>query len=1016
MALCLLVPAASAQETLREGFDNPPSSARPRVWWHWMNANISKEGIRKDLLWMNRAGIVGFHNFDAGLETPQIVKERLPYMTEGWKDAFNYALDLADSLKMEVTIASSPGWSVTGGPWVDMDDAMKKISWVETVLEGGRVFKGPLPEPIMVCGEYQDVPKYASEPHKYDYYKDIAVVAVKLPDADRSMEELGARLSFNQAVDKDDYSTIVCEFPEPQMIKSLRFRVEEQDKAKFNRVVEYSQDGISYSILLPMLPDCSSIAKTVDFTPVKARFFRIRNLVPGESMQMHHIRFCPVTLVNIDTEKAGFFTSASIREFWPTPHTEDGIPMFDVVDLTGKYKNGLLSWKVPAGRWRIFRFGYNLTGKHNSPASPEATGLEVDKYDAAAVRRYYKNYLAMYDEASNGRVGKVITHLMIDSYEARCQTWTAAMPEEFLARRGYGLIKWLPALTGQIIGSSEDTEKFLADWRQTLSDLMSENHYDVVTDILEERGMYRYTESQEQYRAYVCDGMDPKRKAHIPMSAFWMKPGFYSSYPACETDIRESASVSHIYGQKVVAAESFTTDGLNNETARRAWAPCPSTLKPLADAALSCGLNRFVIHCSPHQPSDDHVPGLGLGKYGQWFTRHETWAEEARAWTDYLSRSSFMMQQGRFVADIAYMYGETVNLSARFKNSYPEIPSGYAFDYINRTILLDVLKIRDGKLVTDSGMTYSVLVIDKEVEYMSDAVRKRIAQIEAAGVPVVRGYCEEALKKLGIPRDVEILPASAADIRYVHRSLPEGEMYWVANITPEYRTLDVSFRTSGFKPQIWHADTGLIEDADYSVVDGRTIVKLHMVPDDAQFVMFTIPSSEKSFSGPTRIESRVQTVNGEWTVSFQPGRQAPSSVVFPTLKSYTDFDDPGIKYFSGTAVYTGSFSFENKDSSSEYWLDLGDVHHMARVSLNGKDLGLLWKKPYKVNVTGIIAEGENKLEIKVINSWVNRLIGDEQPGVKDRVTYTAIKFYKAEDSLVPAGLLGPVQINSIKTI
>ena len=1000
---------SGAQDNLiLENFKNPPREARPRVWWHWMNANITKDGIRKDLLWMDEAGIVGFHNFDAGLETPQVVGCRLPYMSPEWKDAFNYALDIADSLNMEVTIASSPGWSETGGPWVSKEDAMKKVTWRDTVVSGKGRFKGKLPEPIMTCGDYQYHLRYHDDPHRYDYYRDIAVIAIKLSDDDRTMYELGVKETRT-----DD--SIIYEFPKPQTIRSYTYGMEDWTYGRYGYALECSDDGVEYRTVSPSLPDINSVMKTVDIPATTARFFRIRNVLRDEWI-LTSFSLSPMTRVNIDNEKAGFSTSGSMREFWPTPETDDAVAFSDVIDLTSKYRNGVLNWNVPDGRWKIFRFGYNLTGKHNSPASPEATGLEVDKMDADAVRRYYKNYLGMYDDASHGRLGSVISHIMMDSYEAKWQNWTPKMREEFKSRRGYDMIKWFPALTGQIIGSSAETEKFLSDWRLTIGELIVENHYDVVNGILAPYGMKRYTESQEATRAYLADGMDVKRYADIPMSAFWIRSA-YSSYSQSDADIHESASVAHIYGQNVCAAESFTNDGLLNPYGKRAYAHSPASLKPAADAAMAAGLNRFVIHCSVHQPSDSLVPGLGLGKYGQWFNRHETWAGEAKVWTDYLTRSSWMLQQGRFVADIAYFYGESTNLTARFKLKYPVTPQGYAYDFVSRNILLNVLKIKGDKLVSDSGMEYSVLVVDNEIRYFSEEIKARLEEIKAAGIPVVGpDEAEAALISKGIRPDfVLVSPAIETspyvpekDIRVVHRHLSDGELYWIANICPEYRNLDIAFKVSGLVPLVLHADSGRTEAVSYSLANGYTTVKLKMVPDDAQFVLFSGKAEKMQCLVPETLTSVVSTLEGPWNLSFQTGRGAPEKAVFPELQSLDKSSDPGIKYFSGTVNYTGTFELDTVPEG-ECWIDLGKVHHIAHVFLNGKDLGTAWKQPYRVDAGEALKKGSNTIEIRVTDSWVNRLVGDAQPGA-EKITYTAVQFYNAEDKTLPSGLEGPVRI------
>src|SRR5581483_1219330 len=151
------VTAQNTDDTLMKGFENPPQSARPRVWWHWMNGNITKEGIKLDLEWMHRVGLAGFQNFDAALSTPQVVEKRLAYMTPEWKDAFKYATTLADQLGMEEAIAGSPGWSETGGPWVQPSQGMKKYVWSETLVEGGKPFNGKLAHPPSNTGAFQNV-------------------------------------------------------------------------------------------------------------------------------------------------------------------------------------------------------------------------------------------------------------------------------------------------------------------------------------------------------------------------------------------------------------------------------------------------------------------------------------------------------------------------------------------------------------------------------------------------------------------------------------------------------------------------------------------------------------------------------------------------------------------------------------------------------------------------------------------------------------------------------------------
>lgn len=1061
---------AQTSEGLYQRFLNPDKAARPRVWWHWMNGNITKDGIWKDLHWMKRSGIVGFHNFDAGLETPQIVKQRLAYMTPEWKDAFHYMLTVADSLDMEVTVASSPGWSETGGPWVKDEDGMKKIVWRETDIQGGRKLRLRLPEGFDVTGQFQDyhmISDYISQVFmSRKFYRDIAVLAVRVAENDVPMQELRpavaasrGRVTLGQLcndsisdgavilADKNGNSWVQVEFKEPQTVKSLRWSgvASNGNIQALSYSLSASDDGLKFKKIKDLgYQGC--VERTANIPTTTARYFRlnIKNSATDSSL-ISMLQLFPVNRVELSADKAAFAFYRYASSAY-TPTTEDAVSVGDVVDVTRYVKHGVLTWQAPKGRWRIYRIGYGLTGKTNHPASLEATGLEVDKLDPAAIRAYYKNYLNTYLDASQGMVGeKGIQYILTDSYEAGPQTWTGRMREEFLRRRGYDLTPWMPALLGLVINSAEETDRFLFDWRMTIGEMMTEYHYDMLNDILKDYGLKRYSESHEAWRANMTDGMDCKRTAHIPMSAIWMRYNQKKlSEPQFESDIRESASVAHLYGQNIAAAESFTTNGYRDG----ALVYSPSVLKPTADAAMACGLNRFVIHTSPHQPVDDKFPGIGLGVYGQWFDRHETWAEQAGAWTDYLSRSCYLLQQGRFVADVATYYGEDTNITGQYMTRFPACPLGYAFDFVSPSALKEVLHPSGSRLLSPSGMEYRVLHLTN-VARMSLPVLRKIAELAEAGVAICgdkpgqlagregspaefralvdkiwntgRGNVftgtplAQVLAKRGIEPDVDFL-GSKANLRYVHRHLPEGEVYWIANQTPDAQQLKVSFRISGKKPQIWHADTGAKEPAGYEMKDGRTMVDLQFSPYDAQFIVFVDDTDVPAAHLPAVSKTAVSEVSTPWKVKFQRQRGAPEGMVLDTLASYTTSSDAGIKYFSGTATYTNTFAlgkklFRRKAMPKRIVLDLGDVKDLAEVYVNDRRLGVVWRAPFRIDITDAVKPGHNSLTLKVVNVWHNRLVGDVQPGARP-VAWTQMEFYKPDEPLMEAGLLGPVKIEA----
>jgi len=609
----------------------------------------------------------------------------------------------------------------------------------------------------------------------------------------------------------------------------------------------------------------------------------------------------------------------------------------------------------------------------------------------------------------------------------------------------------MPVLAGHVVESSEDSDRFLWDFRKTLGELLAENHYDQINDILHARGMGHYGESHEEGRAFIGDGMEVKRHNDVPMSAMWtQKPGVNNEQYGYNADIRESASVAHIYGQNLVAAESLTASS-------GAWAWSPATLKPTADKELAMGLNRFVIHTSVHQPLLDKKPGLALGPFGQWFNRNETWAEQAKPWVSYLARSSYLLQQGRFDADIVYFYGEDSNLTALFEKKSPDIPAGYNFDYINADALTHVLTFRDGQLATPSGMRYRVLALDPHSQQMSLPVLKKIRDLVQAGAIVAgpkptatpslsddpkgfqsiadqlwgsgsgnavgkgRVYGDKSLgdvlAAIGVARDFDFTkPQTDTNLLFVHRKLADGDLYYVDNRNDRDEGLDASFRVTGREAELWHADTGTTEPASFQIADGRTTVPLHLEPWGTVFVVFRKTAKTTSRSLPKTVSTTLTTVEGPWDLSFEPNLGAPAKITLDKLSSWSDNSDEGVKYFSGKGTYSKTIDAPADwfVKGSHVGLDLGEVKNLAEVSVNGAPLGILWKAPYRVDITGALKPGKNAVEIRVTNAWVNRIIGDRQPNVTKSYTLTSPKFYKADSKLVASGLLGPVRV--IRTI
>jgi hypothetical protein len=1096
----LEINGAPQTTSLQSAFLAPSHSARPCVWWHWMNGNVTQEGVRLDFEWMKRTGIAGVQNFDAsfpfgaGFDIPQVVEKPLDYLTSDWQRMLRYSVQLASELGLEFTIASSAGWSESGGPWVQPHQAMKKLVWSETLVRGGATFAGRLPKAPATTGPFQNLPLASFDECDVEqsttplYYADVAVVAYRLPASEIRLSSLAPRVTtsagtFNAEVLYDgDLAKVVSlpfegerdtwiqfSFSQPQCMQAITSLIGHPIgtypplDTELSAWLEVSDDGLTFRKIAD-IPRNDALPQTISFAPVVARLFRVVIRRPEETyVQQLGLASLPVAhqiaelvlhagpRVNRFEDKAGYSTLQIRNEdAKPTVATRDMICWNEVVNLTSRMKpDGSLVWTPPAGQWAVLRFGYSLTGRTNHPASDVGTGLEVDKLNSDYVKAYIETYLDNYEKALGpalmGRKG--LQYMLTDSYEAGAQNWTDDMPIEFERRRRYSLIPWLPVLAGRVVNSAEDSDRFLWDFRKTLGELIAEAHYGQITDCLYRRGLGRYGESHETHRAFIGDGMEVKKTADIPMGAIWAGLPRGYTQEGIDADIRESASVAHIYGQNIAAAESFTAYG-------NAYGFTPEILKPLADRAMAMGLNKFVIHTSVHQPDGRIGPGIGLGPFGQWFTRKEVWSEMAGSWINYLASSSYLLQQGRFVADIAYLYGEDTNVTSLFGTSAPPIPQGYDFDFVNPDALLNEFSVQNGRLKTRSGMEYCVLALDAiSMRRVSVPLLRKIRDLVRSGAVLVgakpiqtpsltddelefatiltelwgaapnertvgegkvfAGHMfDEALRLLHIPPDIEFLTGVEPELRFLHRSLGnDGDLYFISNGNSHPITTAASFRVIGRKPELWRADTAIITPITYHVASGRTIVPLRLEAHDAVFIVFQQPTAEQSAVVPESTIELLTTVIGPWNVSFPPDLGAPSHARFDRLRSWTENVDDGIKYFSGTATYSKTIRIHREwlSDNARIQIDLGEVKHLAEVLLNGRSLGVLWRPQFTTDITEAAHPGDNHLEVKVANIWPNRLIGDKQPTTR-KIAFASYDPFKADSPLVPSGLLGPVTL------
>jgi hypothetical protein len=1203
--------ATNSTDALAAGFESPPPSARPHTWWHWMNGNVTKAGITADLEAMQRVGIGGAQLFNASEGIPA---GPVKFNSPEWHEMFSFAVKEADRLGLELCLHNCAGWSSSGGPWNSKEHSMEHVVMTETKIPGGQKFSGTLPQPRA----------------QWDVYHDVAVLAFRSPQEGVSMKSAAPKISASvttiegNALLDGDISTFVSlpTNPLPQFVQlefSQPFAARHavltfgQGAGEVRGAIQISDDGKTFrnvrEFTTPGRPT-RPLTFSFDNGSVSAKFYRIAFTGTGNrtrSLDIAGVEFSPRLFIeNVeakDGDTGGFVSSSPVESSAP----ENLLVKHDnVLDLTAQMDaNGQFTWDAPAGDWTVLRIGRTPTGRNNHPAPEEGTGPECDKFSAAAFDAHWAGFVqkCIDDAGPLAGKGKAFNNVLIDSYEVGGQNWSENFRAEFQKRRGYDPLKFLPAFTGRVVDSPEISERFLFDVRRTISDLFAENYYEHFKKLCDARGM---TASIEPYTG-PYESMQQGASAEIPMGEFWVDRNNINS------SVKLASSVGHIYGRNIIGAESFTARP--GEHGR--WLDDPYAIKALGDQIFCFGINRYIFHRFAMQPWTNRWPGMTMGQWGTHFDRTSTWWEQGRAWLQYVARSQYLLQQGRFAADAAYFCGE--NSPAEMREGDPPLPPGYDFDALGADALKDAT-VENHQLVLKSGMKYRVLILPPSDRNISPPLLKKIRALVADGLTLVGAPPERAPGLENYPQsdaevkgivaelwgksdgkkttlhefkkgrvywgakletvfadlktkpDFEFAAASQAKLSYIHRTDGDAEIYFVSNQRDRFDAADCTFRVAGKTPELWHADTGVMEPAPmWREENGRTIVPLQFDPSGSVFVVFrkaaaqdhvvavskniqskesgrraelvihralygapeqsaaekidltkklsrlvengalsvqidnalaggdplynkpkeclvdysldgvrksvtiaenaTLVIGKPSTGEPPPLVLRLAAngkmiatattpgevnltlasgkkmraqiasvpaaseISGAWDLSFPPNWGAPEKTTFDKLMSWTDSADNGVKYFSGTAVYTKEIDIPAADLGTGHslWLDFGRVKNLAEVSLNGKPLGILWKPPFRVDITGSAQPGKNKLEIKITNLWPNRLIGDEQlpddrewngkrlkewpqwvldgkPSPTGRFTFTTWHHWTKDDALLESGLLGPVQL------
>jgi hypothetical protein len=1119
---------------LEMGFRQPPPAARPYTYWMWMNGNITRKGITLDLETMRQSGVGGALIYNDAVGIP---RGPVDFATDGWFDMVVHAAREAARLGLDLSMHNAPGYSGCGGPWITPEMSMQQLEWTESLVTGGQHIELRLPQPYAKRGYYRDAVFLA--------FPTLAVESALMRDRLMRVTLNGTEVDRQILIDRNpetkvrlenSASALVLEFSEPFEARAVTvIRTAEEPKNPFDGPKDYpptlqldaSDNGNDFypvcSVAMPALRQMNAPGAQ-SFPAARARFFRITSKMPTwiSEVDLHagpRLQDWPVKTHYAGTRGA------------PRSQTEPVAPEFvidpqTVIDVGAHVSEGTLRWEAPSGRWIVLRLGSTTTGENVAAAPESGIGLECDKFSKDAVDFHFRAFIDPLLAKLGPLAGKSFTGLTIDSWEAGKQNWTRNFPAEFKQRRQYEITRYAPALTGRIVGSVDDTERFLWDVRQTHADLLAENFYGRFRELCHARGLML---GGEPYGDGTFDSLQVGATLDLPMSEFW-------AHDPRDNRAAMAAALAHGWGRRFAVSEAFTGAPSNTR-----WTEAPYGLKADGDWIYTTGVNRLVFHTMVHQPYTTGLPGMTMGPFGTHFDRNSTWSRQAYGWVGYLTRAQNLLQQGLAVVDVCYFEGENLRADAPdARTDGRALFPGYAVDRVDRSCILERFAIRDGRIVLPDGMSYRLLVLP-EMTSISARLLRRIADLVADGMTLLvqsrpdtapgltaRDEAETevkklvaelwgdldgrtvtqrshgkgqvlwdtpspaTLKRLRIDPDFEYIAGSEnPTVRYFHRSIGEADVYFVANRAKRDESVVCTFRTAGKQPEIWNPETGEIAAAAvYDTANGRTRLPLRLAPAGSVFVVFRrasvsapfisvqrgseslldVASVGAAWQAPAPLEIRFNRegkgealiwengdyrfatargdfalnvvnecgttpVEGPWKVKFPAGLGAPTEMQLGVLGSLAQHAEFGVRHFSGTMTYEKSFRYDGpRGASQAAFLDLGRVEIIAEVNLNGQELGLLWKPPFRVEISRALRPGENVLSVRVTNLWPNRLIGDEyyppeddytplgaikklpewyvqdRPRPGPRIAFATWKHYTKEDALLESGLLGPVTL------
>lgn len=1040
---------------LSGGFENPPADIQTSVYWYWISGNVSREGVVADLESMKRVGINRAFIGNIGLpENEMPHRGPVRVMSDEWFDIMHTAMKRATELGIDIGVFNSPGWSQAGGPWIEPGQSMRYLATVSAEVEGGGDVTVDLPAPS-------------------DDFEQVRVLAVPLPEGTLRLDAASARVDgpadVRKAFDGDTATalplasgreTVIEVAPRSAFtLRTLRLypaaapirATAELQAVRGGEVTVLRRFGIDRTNPMIEVGFDPYAPVTIACEPTEAEAFRLVVSGANAGSAIAEVEFLSVPLVERYSEK----TLAKMHQtplpywhdyMWPEQPAADGaVDPASVVDVTELCTDGRLAWNAPAGRWLVLRTGMMPTGVKNGPALDDGAGLEVDKWSRKHLGAHYDAFvgeLLRRIPTEDRTCWKVV---VADSYEKGGQNFSDDFFEAFEARYGYDPRPWLPVFSGVTVGDRDRSDRFLWDLRRMMADRLAYDHIGGLRELAHRDGLTTWLENYGHW-GFPGEFLQYGGQSDEVAGEYW------SEGELGDIENRAASSCAHIYGKNKVSSESFTAGF-------KPFARYPYLMKQRGDRFFSEGINNTLLHVYITQAAEGPKPGMNAF-FGNEFNRNNTWFDQLDLFIAYLKRCNFMLQQGLNVADVAYFIGEDVPKMTGATD--PALPAGHQFDYINAEVLCRDAEVRDGRITLPHGTQYRVLVLPRQ-RTMRPEVLEAVERLVKEGAvvlgpapdrsPSMEGYPEADLRVRELaaklwgektaPKRVnrygkgfvyegytleevfagqDILPDFGVDaslpLLFGHRAMKGAEIYFVSNQSEEPVVFDASFRVEGLLPEWWQPVTGAMRDLEAYVPDGRkTTVPMRLEPLESGFVVFrkSVPCTphagtwSENFPQPTVVVA----VEGPWTVRFEaPDGVGNFTTTLSALGDWSQSDDQRLRYFSGKATYRTAFDKPARAEDQRLWLDLGRVGVMARVRVNGAYAGGVWTPPYRVDITDFVREGSNEVEIEVVNTWVNRLIGDSRLPASERRTWCPYTEYGPDSPLQEAGLLGPVTLKT----